>query len=199
MSYLLKIKQYEKSYDIGGFEREESIYKFIESIPFVKKDIISNDYIKYFVNFEDIPDYYELNYNNYIYVFSKFSFIPSEDEIYFSWSKIHLWDKKVTMKETFIEEKIIIDACDFSNNEVENYIVKQEELYKDSKKFYKKKGLEVNRNDLESQDGEYIELLNGSMIYALDSRVMDIWIKSKSIEEFIDNYKVNTKKILDEI
>ncbi len=35
--YILKIKQYEKIYDVGIFETEESIFKFIESIPFVKK------------------------------------------------------------------------------------------------------------------------------------------------------------------
>ena len=193
MSYLLKIEQYEKSYDIGGFESEESIYKFIESIPFVKKEIISNDYITYFIKFEDIPDYYELNYNNYTYVFSKNLFIPSKDEIYFSWSKIHFCDKKVVMKETFTEEKKIIDSYYLPNNEVKNYIVKGEEIYKESKKIYKNKELEDSREFIEYQSGEYIELLNGSMIYVLDSRVIDTWIKSKSIEEFIDNYKINTK------
>ncbi|MRZ30575.1 hypothetical protein GKD08_17725 [Paeniclostridium sordellii] len=193
MAYLLKIEQFERSYDIGGFESEESIYKFIESIPFVKKEIISNDYITYFIKFEDIPDYYELNYNNYTYVFSKNLFIPSKDEIYFSWSKIHFCDEKVVMKETFTEEKKIIDSYYLPNNEVKNYIVKGEEIYKESKKIYKNKELEDSREFIEYQSGEYIELLNGSMIYVLDSRVIDTWIKSKSIEEFIDNYKIKTK------
>ncbi|MEG2056601.1 MAG: hypothetical protein RRZ84_01670, partial [Romboutsia sp.] len=92
MSFLLKIEQDEKSYDVGVFASEESIYKFIESIPFVKKEVFLdlNNYINYFMNFEDIPDYYEVNYNNYLYVISKFSFIPGDDEIYFNWSKIHI-------------------------------------------------------------------------------------------------------------
>lgn len=37
MSFLLNINQDEKSYDVGVFESEEAICKFIESIPFVKK------------------------------------------------------------------------------------------------------------------------------------------------------------------
>ncbi|MEG1635970.1 MAG: hypothetical protein RR324_00500 [Cellulosilyticaceae bacterium] len=95
MSYLLKIKQYEKTYDIGVFETEELIYKFIESIPFVKKEVISNDYINYFMKFEEIPN---------------------EDEIYFNWNKIHLWDKKIATQKTFIEGETTVDAYSFSND-----------------------------------------------------------------------------------
>ncbi|MBO3445263.1 MULTISPECIES: hypothetical protein [Clostridia] len=195
MSYLLKIEQYEKCYDIGVFESEESIYKFIESIPFVKKEVLSNDYTNYFFNFEDLPDYYEINYNNYLYVISKFSFVPGEDEIYFSWSEIHLWDKKIGPKETFIEGETIVDAYSFSNNEVKNYITKREELYKETKRYYKSKGLKVRRNALGSQDGEYVELLNDSILYLLDPCAIEIWDKSKDIEEFLGKYK----KFLDEI
>lgn len=195
MSYLLKIEQYEKSYDIGVFESEKSIYKFIESIPFVKKEVLSNDYTNYFFNFEDIPDYYEVNYNNYLYVISKFSFVPGEDEIYFSWSKIHIWDKKISPKETFIEGETIVDAYSFSNKEVKNYITKREELYRETERYYKNKGLKVRRNALGSQDGEYVGLLNDSILYLLDPCAIDIWDKSKDIEEFLDNYK----NFLDEI
>ncbi|MEG0711199.1 MAG: hypothetical protein RR448_03015 [Niameybacter sp.] len=195
MSYLLKVKQYEKSYDIGVFETEESICKLIESIPFVKKEVISNGYINYSMKFEDLPDYYELNYNNYIYVISKFSFIPNEDEIYFEWSKIHLWDEKVAMKKTFIEAYITVDAYSFPNNEVTDYIEKREELYKETEKYYKTKGLQVRRNALGSQDGEYVELLNASILYLLDPSAVDIWKESGNIEEFLDKYK----KFLDDI
>ncbi|MDK0696016.1 hypothetical protein P5E93_15530 [Clostridium perfringens] len=189
MTFLLKVKQYEKIYDIGGFESEESIYKFIESIPFTKKEIISNDCINYFMEFEDIPDYYELNYNNYLYVFSKFSFKSSEHNIYFIWSKIHLWDKKVAMKETFIEGKIIIDNYSFSNNEVKNYITKRGELDKESKKSYEKKRLKVSKNFIKPEDERNLELIDGSMIYILDSSIIDVWRQSKSIDEFIDKSK----------
>ena len=41
MTFLLKNAQDDKSYDIGVFESKESIYKFIESIPFVKKEYFS--------------------------------------------------------------------------------------------------------------------------------------------------------------
>ncbi|MEG0152980.1 MAG: hypothetical protein RR744_07345 [Cellulosilyticaceae bacterium] len=195
MSYLLKIEQYEKSYDIGVFETEEAICKFIESIPFVKKEVISNEYINYSMKFRDIPDYYEVNYNNYIYVISKFSFMPNEDEIYFNWSKIHLWDKKIAMEKTFIEGEMTVDAYSFSNNEAKDYIEKREELYKETERYYKSKGLKVGRDALGSQDGEYVELLNDSILYLLDPSAVDIWGKSIDIEEFLKKYK----EFLDEI
>ena len=189
MAYLLKIEQFERSYDIGVFKSEESIYKFIESIPFVKKEVFQDNYINYFMNFKDIPDYYEVNYNNYIYIISKFSFIPDEGEIYFNWKEIHLWDEKESTKETFVEGETIVDAYSFSNNEVKSYIEKREELYKETKEYYESKGLKITRNALGSEDGEYVELLNNSILYLLDPRAVEIWEESKDIEEFMDKYK----------
>ncbi|MFR3558126.1 MAG: hypothetical protein ACLTUN_06270 [Paraclostridium sordellii] len=189
MSYLLKIEQFERSYDIGVFKSEESIYKFIESIPFVKKEVFPDNYINYFMNFKDIPDYYEVNYNNYIYIISKLSFIPDEGEIYFNWREIHLWDEKESTKETFIEGETMVDAYSFSNNEVKSYIEKREELYKETKEYYESKGLKIRRSALGSEDGEYVEVLNDSILYLLDPRAVEIWEESKDIEEFIDKYK----------
>lgn len=101
------------------------------------------------MNFEEIPNYYEVNYNNYLYVISKFSFIPGDDKIYFNWSKIHLWDEKLSIKETFIEGEIIVDAYSVSNNDVKDYIEKREELYKEIEKYYKSKGSKVSRAALD--------------------------------------------------
>lgn len=72
MSYLLKINQFERSYDIGIFKNEQSIHKFIEKIPFVKKDSSNFNYTNYYMEFEDIPEYYEVNFNNYLYIITKF-------------------------------------------------------------------------------------------------------------------------------
>ena len=156
MSFLLKINQHEKSYDVGVFKSEDAIYKFIESIPFVQKEVFwgLTNHINYFMNFEDIPNYYEINYNNYVYVISRFSFIPSDDEIYFDWHKIHLWDEKISKKETFIEGEVVVDAYCFSNDKVKAYIEKREELYQEVEKYFTSQGASVRRDALGSQDGE---------------------------------------------
>lgn len=194
MAYLLKINQWEKNYDIGIFKSKQSIYNFIESIPFVKKEVDENGYINYFMKFHDVPDYYEVNYNNYLYIITKFSFEPCEDEIFFSWSKIHYFDDKVAKEERVIEGETKVDAYNFSNSEVKNYIRKREELYEETKKYYESKGLKVRRAALGSEDGEYVELLNDSILYLLDPHGVMIWEKSKDIEDFMEKYE----KSLDE-
>lgn len=189
MRYLLKISQWEKSYDIGVFESEQSIYNFIESIPFVKKEVSGDNYINYFMKFEDIPDYYELNYNNYLYIITRFSFIPCEDEIFFSWNKVHCWDEKISSKKTFIEGETTVDAYSFTNNEVKSYIEKREELYRETQKYYESKGLKIRRDALGSEDGEYVELLNESILYLLDPHAVMVWEQANNIEEFMNKYK----------
>lgn len=195
MAYLLKIDQWEKSYDVGIFKNEQSIHDFIERIPFVKKEVSEDSYIDYFMKFEDIPNYYELNYNNYLYIITKFSFMQCEDEIYFSWNKIHCWDEKVANEETFIEGETTIDAYSVTNDEVKNYIKKREELYIETKKYYESKGLKVVRYALGSQDGEYVELLNDSILYMLDPHAIMIWEQSKDIEEFLNKYKKSLSEL----
>lgn len=196
MPYILKINQWDKNYDIGIFESTESIYKFIESIPFVRKDVEIDDYRNYYMNFEDMPEYYEVNYNNYLYIISKFSFIPNDNEIFFTWNEIHFWDSKVSPKERFIEGETTIDAYAFSNNDVKDYIREREELYLETKKYYEAKGLNVKRDALGSQDGEYVELVDNHILYLLDPTAVKIWEETKNVEVFLDKYKKFLEEIL---
>lgn len=65
----------------------------------------------------------------------------------------------------------------------------------ETEKYYKIKGLQVRRDALGSQDGEYVELLNDSILYLLDPSAIGIWEESQDIEEFLKKYK----KFLDKI
>ncbi|MCC0649032.1 hypothetical protein [Clostridioides sp. ZZV15-6598] len=188
MTYLLKINQNERSYDIGVFESEQSIFKFIEKIPFVKKEKGFNC-IDYYMDFKDIPEYYEVNYNNYLYIITKFSFIPDESVIFFSWNKINCWDENMAVKETFTDGETTVDAYSIPNNEVKDYIQKRETLYRETIKYYEEKGLKVERHALGSEDGEYVSLLNDSILYLLDVNAVDIWEKSEDIKDFLNKYK----------
>ena len=75
------------------------------------------------------------------------------------------------------------------NNEVRDYIEKREELYRETEKYYKKRGVNITRNALGSEDGEYIESSNGTILYLLDPSTVDIWKQSKCIDEFIEKYR----------
>ena len=192
MAYLLEIQQYERHYVIGTFEKEESIYKFIDSIPFVKKEI-SEGYVDYTIQFEDMPIYYEAKYNNYIYVITKYSFVPEDGDIYFTWTPIHYWDSEVSSEKSFIEGATVVDAYSFENSEVEDYVNKREELYNETKKYYENKGRKIERHALGSEDGEYVSFSRqpkkykdaGSILYLLDPIAVEIWEKTRDVEKFL--------------
>lgn len=83
----------------------------------------------------------------------------------------------------------MVDSYSFPNNEVKNYIQKRESLYRETKKYYKEKGLKIKRHALGSEDGEYVELVDDSILYLLDVHAVEIWEQSKNIEEFLYKYK----------
>lgn len=132
MSYLLEIHQDDTRYVVGTFKSEKSIQKFIEKVPFIKKETYkTNGYslTEYSMQFKDIPEYYEVTYNNYSYVLSKYSFIPNDTEIYFVWFPIHQWDIKKSTTKTPIIGNTIIDAYSIPNTEVIEYIKDREQLF----------------------------------------------------------------------
>lgn len=192
MAYLLEIQQYEKHYVVGTFEKEESIYKFIDSIPFVKKEIIEG-YVDYTIPFEDMPIYYEVNYNNYMYVITKYSFVPEDGDIYFDWRPVHYWDTEKSSERRIIEGETRVDAYSFENNEVEEYVNKREELYNETKKYYENKGRTIERHALGSEDGEYVSFASqpkkyrdaGAILYLLDPIAVEVWEKTKDVEMFL--------------
>ena len=55
------------------------------------------------------------------------------------------------------------------------------------------KGLKIERHALGSEDGEYVELTNDSILYLLDIEAVEIREQSKNIEEFLYKYKKRFK------
>ncbi len=47
------------------------------------------------MEFEDIPEYYEVNFNNYLYIITRFSFIPDGTEIFLLGKKSIVGMKKL--------------------------------------------------------------------------------------------------------
>lgn len=74
------------------------------------------------MEFEDIFEYYEVNFNNYLYIIIRFLFILDGIEIFFIWEEIYCWDEKVVIEKIFINGEILVDLYNFLNNEVKDYI-----------------------------------------------------------------------------
>ncbi|MDL2419401.1 hypothetical protein ACTIGL_28125 (plasmid) [Bacillus shihchuchen] len=101
---LLELIQGEEKHTIGLFNSEECIKKFIDQIPFVIKTsytIDNHNYTEYVLPYSQIPEYYEVNYKEFIFILSKYMFSRNE-KIYISWNVIHYWDEKWNLnKKTF--------------------------------------------------------------------------------------------------
>ncbi|WP_174905311.1 hypothetical protein [Clostridium putrefaciens] len=55
--------------------------------------------------------------------------------------------------------------------------------------------MKVRSDALGSQDGEYVELLNDSILYLLDPHAVMIWKQSKDIDEFMNKYKQSLNEL----
>lgn len=191
MSYLLELQQEDRRYVVGIFESEETVHSFIELIPFVKKTVDKQEtftWINYTMRFEEMPEYFEISYNNYVYVLSKYSFVPGDNVIDFIWYPVHQWDKKKVENKTYIEGMTTVDAYSIPNNDVEKYIKSREQLFEAGKAHYTKKGLSVTREGIGTQDGEYV-LIEDSILYLLDAYAVDVWEKTKDFEQFLKQYQ----------
>ncbi len=63
-----------------------------------KKDNSNFNYTNYYMEFEDIPEYYEVNFNNYLYIITRFSFIPDGTEIFLLGMKSIVGMKKLLLR-----------------------------------------------------------------------------------------------------
>ncbi|HGN6586248.1 TPA: hypothetical protein ACKU3G_004045 [Bacillus cereus] len=155
---LLELIQGEKRYTIGLFNSEECIKNFINKIPFVTKTsykIDSENYTDYVLPYSQIPEYYEVNYKEFIFILSKFMF-SRDEEIYISWDVIHNWDKKCNLnaKNILVEGFTKVDAYLIPNKMVKKYIEDREILALEIQKYYNSLGLKSKRCFLGSEDGE---------------------------------------------
>ncbi|MRR44992.1 hypothetical protein EKU32_29075, partial [Bacillus anthracis] len=55
--------------------------------------IDNHNYTEYVLLYSQIPEYYEVNYKDFIFILSKYMFSRNE-KIYISWNFIHYWDEK---------------------------------------------------------------------------------------------------------
>ena len=192
--YFLEVWGEERHHKIGIFNSEDSIKDFLSKIEFLKieRDIFDGyEYVNYYMNYEDIPDYYEVEYRGYIYILSRHMFVPTKNTIDFIWNPIHSFDDNLCSDKRYVDEATQVDAYVISNCEAKEYIEQREFLYGQVESYYKEQGYLVTRNGQGSEDGEYILIeKDGDQRYllALDPLAVEEWNKSKDINTFVDKY-----------
>lgn len=182
--------QNDKRVNVGLFEDEENLLKFVRSTSkkFKKKKINKLDDI-YDLSFypEDLEDYREIELNGNIYPLSKFEFNPGEEISFFAEDLNVLTDEGSGIAPGFK----IIENYAIDNEDLKDYISKRENAFNRIKKALRERGYTAKREFQGSEDGEAISYNgeDGKWFFAhLDpSLVENLPQDEEEFQKFIDN------------
>lgn len=184
--YLLEMHQADRYHRVGLFESRKDAIDWIESIPYVKKDIElfeEIEFISYTMNYNDLPLYEEIKWKTSSYPFTRFMFTPDGGDI-----ELFIWDELSVMSKSngYVKGMTQVDAYMVPNEEAKTYIKDREDLRKAITIYYNKLGKEIESGGLGSQDGEYLIIEDGPLIH-LDALNINQWKENPKIEDFMDN------------
>ena len=181
--YILEVIQNERVHKIGLFKGEADIIEWLDLIPFIKRTDYEGE-IDYTLDYESIPDWYEVDYHNHIYPLTKYMFEPG-GEIYFVWEELVDFTQQAaepTLKKGYTQ----VDAFLYPTDQAEAYIKNRNALFNDLVRHFNES--EVVRVGVGSEDGEYV-LVDREFFIHLDAPTIDEWVKAQDKTAWINAQK----------
>lgn len=149
--FLLVLYQNKFERKFGLFNSIEQGRDFLSQVP--GYDIKSEDGFEYeTINPTALKDYEEINFNNHIIPFTRFSFDPNEP-INIDWYELPNFSHTGN---ALIPGATKVDAYVIDNEDVKEYIEKREAKFIHVKKLLEARGYDVDRNFAGSEDGEAV-------------------------------------------
>ncbi len=188
--YLLKFVQWDRTVNVGVFDTEKDIYDFLSVMPYFEKTVDTyegSEFTNYTLKKEELPIYDEIEFNNHIYILTKYMF--NEDDIVdVEWERIQNFSIKNETSELAIGSTRV-DAYVVENAEVKTYIEQREELAEKLLAEFDRRGIKAERTFRDSEDGEAVCAYNEdgslySMIYLDPSAINGM--KLGKLDEMID-------------
>ena len=183
--YLVEIQQADRRHTVGLFTEEKDAVQWIESIPYVQKQVDTFDqqqFTAYTMRYEDLPLYEEMVWQASRYPLTKYMFTPDGGDI-----ELFIWPQLPVMNEAegLTEGATQVDAYIVPNEEAERYIEAREEIRQAVTEHCEKLGKHVEAGGIGSQDGEYL-LVEGRFFMHLDASAVSEWQKKASVKQFIE-------------
>lgn len=150
--YLLILSQGDYEIKTGLFETLEEGRNFAEKLPGYSRFSDDDGYIYESLALAEIPDYYEVKYNDNIVPVSRFSFLEDADVDIF-WLELPVISER---GDGIVEGASRVDAYSVNNSELKDYISKRESKYVEVAAYLTERGCDVERNFFDSEDGEAI-------------------------------------------
>lgn len=186
--YLLEIDQFDRTHKVGVFPDEATMTAWIEQLPFVRKETHEVDdtlFTQYALVYDDMPTYYEAEWNGYRFPLSKWMIDPSE-EAYFNAYALHDFSL-TTETPTIVEGTLQVDAYIVANEEADVYIASRERFYQELCRYYEAKGKTVRREGVGSEDGEYV-LVDDHFLCHLDPFAVEEREEVNTIDELLKRW-----------
>lgn len=155
--YLLKFVQWDRTVNVGVFDTEKDIYDFLSVMPYFEKTVDTyegSEFTNYTLKKEELPIYEEIEFNNHIYILTKYMF-NEDDVVDVDWERIQNYSVKADTPE-LATGSTRVDAYVVDNTEVKAYIEQREELAEKLLEEFKNKGLKAERTFRNSEDGEAV-------------------------------------------
>lgn len=182
--YMVTIQQQERIHTVGLFQQLEEAEAWIESIPYVHKQVEPFDdvtFVNYTMRYEDIPRYEEIIWKSSRFPLTHFMFSPDEGPIEcFISSQLPV----IGEAQGLVEGMTQVDAYMVPNEEAKKYIEIREEIRQALIEHYTKLGKKVENGGIGSEDGEYLIVEEGPFIH-LDAGTVQSWENKTSIDQFI--------------
>lgn len=182
--YMVTIQQAERIHTVGLFQQQEEAEAWIESIPYVHKQVDQFDdmtFVSYRLPYEDLPEYEEVIWKSSRFPLTHYMFSPDDGPIEcFISGQLSV----IGEAEGLVEGMTQVDAYMVPNEETKAYIDTREAIRQTVIEHYMKLGKKVEAGGIGSQDGEYLLVEEGPFIH-LDAGTVEAWREKASIEQFI--------------
>lgn len=165
---------------VGLFHSVEDIKDWLDQVPFITTYESEEQYT---MEYKNIPDYAEIEWQGSIYPLTRHSF-NDEGTIIVDWSYV------ATVKDHkgIVPGYTLIEGYMYENADVEDYIALRNKMKDELKDYYAVLGKTVFVDGLGTEDGEYITTEGGPIIH-IDPMNVDTWEQSDNIEVFLKTFE----------
>lgn len=149
--YLLTMYQNNDRTDLAIFETLEDGRAFVSKIPgYSCREEDNFTYEE--IDVKALPDYMEINFKGHIYPLSRFMF-PGEERIEIFWPELANLSKTGS---GMVDGACRVDAYYVNNDEMEEYILRRENKYRQLQEELANRSFETSRAFQGSEDGEAV-------------------------------------------
>lgn len=181
--FILELHQADRTHPVGLFETESDVLSWLESLPYIKKEIDIFDDIEfkyYFIQYDQLPEYDEVKWKDSVFPLTHYMFVPDNGDIEAIWYELPVMNSQHGLVHGMTQ----VDAYLVENTKVSSYIEAREAIKQLLFNHFKAANKDVSIGGIGSEDGEYVYVKDEELIH-IDSSTVDAFLTRESDVAFI--------------